>query len=98
MVLTISVFMDARFSLYDQWRKLPRSVTIWTPFTESSIVPRKTKTPVPLVTVWPLVGLSALLDEPCPLVEDRPASIPDTNGNSTRSSERPATLPQHLVH
>jgi hypothetical protein len=37
-------------------------------------------------------------DEPSPMVEDRPASIQDTNGNSARNSEHPATLPRHLVH
>src|SRR5216684_9176434 len=45
-----------------------------------------------------LAGLSALPDEPSPLVEDRPSSIQDTNGNSARNPERPATLQLRLSH
>jgi len=54
--------------------------------------------PVPLFTVLPLVGLSALPDEPSPLVEDRPSSTQDTNGNSARNPEGSETLQLHLVH
>ncbi len=54
--------------------------------------------PGPVFTVLPLAGLSALPDEPSPLVEDRPSSIQDTNGNSARNPEHPETLQLHLSH
>jgi len=55
------------------------------------------KLSVSVFTVLLPAGLSALPDELSPLVEARPASIQDTNGNSVRNSGRPVALRRHLV-
>jgi len=65
---------------------------------ELRIAANEAETPVPCLTVCPLSGLRALLGESFPQVEDRLASIQDTDGNSEQNSLPPATLPRHLAH